>query len=197
MKDLSGSRTLENLMKAFAGESQARNRYSFYASVAGKEGFRQIESIFLETAENERIHAKRFYKLLLDGLKEHLPAEITLNAAYPVAQGSTLENLRAAAAGENEEWTRLYPDFADIAESEGFTEIAAVFRLIARVEQRHEARYGKLADNITNSRVFKKEEVTMWKCIKCGHIHEGIKAPETCPACLHPLEYFEVFVETY
>lgn len=197
MKDLKGSKTLENLMKAFAGESQARNRYYFYAAIAGKEGFRQIENIFIETAENERLHAKRFYKLLLDGLKDNLPAEVEIHAGYPVAQGNTFDNLKAAAAGENEEWSKLYPGFADVAESEGYPEVAGAFRLISRVEERHEARYNKLAENVAGGRVFRKEEKTMWKCLKCGYIHEGNKAPETCPVCLHPQEYFEVFVETY
>lgn len=197
MKDLKGSKTLENLMKAFAGESQARNRYYFYAAIAGKEGYRQIENIFIETAENERLHAKRFFNLLADGLNGSLPAGVTVNAEYPVAQGTTLDNLKAGAAGENEEWSKLYPEFAEVADSEGYPEAAAAFRMVAKVEERHEARYLKLADNVAGNRVFRKEGKTLWKCEKCGYIHEGDKAPEVCPACMHKQEYFEVFVETY
>lgn len=197
MKSLKGTQTLENLMKAFAGESQARNRYTFYASVASKEGYRQIEAIFLETADNERSHAKQFYKLLLQGLDGELPAQVEINAAYPVAQGSTLDNLKAAAAGENEEWTVLYPEFARIAAGEGFPEAAAAFKLVSKVEEHHEARYNKLAENVANGTVFKKKEKTAWKCRVCGHIHVGEGAPETCPTCHHPQGHFEVFVENY
>lgn len=197
MKSLKGTKTQENLMKAFAGESQARNRYTFYASIAAKEGFAQIEKIFLETAENERLHAKRFYKLLLDGLDGELPATVEINAAYPVAQGSTIDNLNAAAAGENEEWTKLYPAFAQIAADEGFPKVSAAFKLIAKVEEHHEARYQKLATNIAESKVFKKDEKVKWVCMKCGHIHEGNNAPEVCPTCQHPQGYFEIFVENY
>lgn len=197
MKSLKGSRTLENLMKAFAGESQARNRYSFYASIANKEGYRQIEAIFNETADNERSHAKQFYKLLLEGLNGDLPAAVEINASYPVAQGTTLDNLKAGAAGENEEWTVLYPEFARIADEEGYPEAAAVFKLVAKVEERHEIRYNKLAANVENDRVFKKDEKVLWKCGVCGHIHEGTSAPETCPTCRHPRAHFELFVENY
>jgi len=197
MKSMKGTKTAENLLKAFAGESQARNRYSFYASVAEKEGFVQIKNIFTETADNERAHAKRFYKLLLEGLKDELPAAVEINAAYPVAQGTTLENLKAAASGENEEWTKLYPAFAKVAEEEGFPEVSAAFKLISAVEKRHEARYIKLAENVSNGTVFVKDGKVFWKCNKCGYIHEGTSAPEKCPACLHPQAYFELFVETY
>lgn len=197
MKALKGSKTLENLMKAFAGESQARNRYYFYAGIAGKEGYRQIENIFIETAENERLHAKRFFKLLADGLNGSMPAGITVNTDYPVALGTTLENLKAGAAGENEEWNKLYPEFARVADSEGYPEAAAAFRMIAKAEERHEIRYNRLADNVANGKVFRKDGKTLWKCQKCGYIHEGDSAPETCPSCLHKQEYFEVFVETY
>lgn len=197
MKDLRGTRTMENLMKAFAGESQARNRYTSYSSIADKEGYKQIAEIFLETAENERVHAKRFYKLLLEGLKSELPTSVEINAAFPVAQGSTLENLRAAAKGENEEWTLLYPEFSKVAAEEGFPEVAAAFKVIAMVEERHEVRYKKLADNIEDEIVFVRNNTILWKCIKCGYIHDGNKAPEICPACLHPKAYFEIFVENY
>ncbi|MCX7921889.1 MAG: rubrerythrin family protein [Clostridia bacterium] len=197
MKSLKGTKTAENLLKAFAGESQARNRYTFYASIADKEGFKQIKNIFIETADNEKEHAKRFYKLLLEGLQGELPAMIEITAAYPVAQATTLDNLKAAASGENEEWTDLYPAFAKVAEEEGFPEVAAAFKLIAAVEKKHEARYSKLAENIVSGTVFKKDEKVSWKCGNCGYIHEGANAPEKCPACVHPQSYFEVFVETY
>lgn len=197
MKSLKGTKTAENLLKAFAGESQARNRYTFYSSVADKEGFKQIKNIFLETADNEKEHAKRFYKFLLEGLQGELPAAIEINAAYPVAQGTTLDNLKAAASGENEEWTDLYPAFAQVAQDEGFPEVAAAFKLIALVEKHHEARYAKLAENILNEKVFKKDEKVVWKCGNCGYVHEGVGAPEKCPACVHPQSYFEVMVEAY
>lgn len=197
MKSLKGTRTAENLLKAFAGESQARNRYTFYASVADKEGYKQMRNIFLETAENEKEHAKRFYKLLLEGLKDELPTAIDIHAMYPVAQGTTLENLKAAADGENEEWSELYPEFAKIAEEEGFPEVAAAFKFIASVEKHHEARYRKLADNIEKDKVFTKNEKIQWKCSNCGYIHEGDSAPEKCPACVHPKGYFEANVESY
>lgn len=197
MKRLKGTKTAENLLKAFAGESQARTRYTFYASVADKEGFKQIKNIFTETADNEKEHAKRFYKLLLEGFDGELPTMIEISAAYPVAQGTTLENLQAAASGENEEWSELYPAFAMVAEEEGFPEVAAAFRMIATVEKRHEARYSKLAENIVGGKVFKKDEKLLWKCGNCGFIHEGPGAPDKCPACLHPQAFFEVFVETY
>lgn len=197
MKELKGTNTLENLMRAFAGESQARNRYTFYASVANKEGFRQIEAIFIETADNEREHAKRFYKLLLEGLKGELPATVNIEAAFPVAYGTTLENLKAAAAGEHEEWHDLYNAWGDTAAQEGFPEVAAAFRAIAKVEQRHEARYNKLAENVATDRVFKKDEIVAWKCRNCGYIHEGKEAPEICPSCLHPKAHFELLGENY
>lgn len=197
MKNLKKSKTAENLLKAFAGESQARNRYTFYASVADKEGFKQIKNIFTETAENEKEHAKRFYKLLLEGLQGELPAVIEINASYPVAYGTTVENLLAAANGENEEWTDLYPAFASVAVEEGFPEVSAAFKMISTVEKRHENRYRKLAQNINSSTVFAKQDPVSWKCDNCGYIHEGKGAPEKCPACLHPKDYFELFVENY
>jgi len=197
MKNLLGTKTAENLLKAFAGESQARNRYTFYASIADKEGYKQIKNIFLETAENEREHAKRFYKLLLEGLKDNLPAMIEINAGYPVAQGKTLDNLIAAADGERDEWSDIYMDFASIAKEEGFPEVAEVFLHIGSVEKHHEARYRKLAENIQNDKVFKKDEVTTWKCGNCGYIHTGDSAPDECPACAHPQAYFEVNIDQY
>ncbi|NLN65035.1 MAG: rubrerythrin family protein [Clostridiaceae bacterium] len=197
MKSLKGTKTAENLMKSFAGESQARNRYTYYASVADKEGFKQIKNIFIETADNEKEHAKRFFKFLLAGLGDELPASIEITADFPVAQGSTLDNLKAAASGEHEEWSDLYPAFADVADEEGFPEIAAAWRMISLAEKRHEIRFNKLADNVANDRVFKKEEKVSWKCGNCGYIHEGPEAPEICPACIHPQSHFELFVETY
>lgn len=197
MNILKGTKTAENLLKAFAGESQARNRYTFYASVADKQGYKQIRNIFLETADNEKEHAKRFYKLLLEGLNGELPAMIEINAAYPVAQGNTLDNLKAAANGEHDEWQDLYPSFALVAEKEGFPHIAIIFRKIAEVEVRHEARYLKLAANIEANCVFKRESNNSWKCANCGYVHEGIGAPDKCPACDHPQAYFELFTEAY
>lgn len=197
MKSLKGTKTAENLLKAFAGESQARNRYTFYASVADKEGFKQIKNLFLETADNEKEHAKRFYKLLLEGFANEMPAMVEINASYPVAQGSTYDNLIAAADGENEEWGALYPDFSKVAEEEGFPEVAVAFKMIGSVEKHHEARYRKLAENIKSEHVFNKDEKTTWKCSNCGYIHEGTSAPNQCPACVHPQGYFEVDVKNY
>lgn len=197
MKSLKGTKTAENLLKAFAGESQARNRYTFYASVADKEGFKQIRDLFMETADNEKEHAKRFYKLLLEGFQGEMPVGVEINAMYPVAQGTTLENLKAAAAGENEEWTDLYPAFAKVAAEEGFPEVAGAFKMIALVEARHEARYNKLASNVAEGRVFKKDAPALWKCNNCGYIVEAAAAPEKCPACLHPQAHFELFCEAY
>lgn len=197
MKSLKGTRTAENLLKSFAGESQARNRYTFYASVADKEGYKQIKNLFIETADNEKEHGKRFYKFLLAGFEGELPTSIEIQAEYPVAQGTTLDNLKAAAAGENEEWSALYPQFADIAAEEGFPEIANAFRMIASAEEKHEIRFNKLAKNIENGTVFKKGDNVSWKCGNCGYIHEGDSAPDICPACIHPKAHFELFVETY
>jgi rubrerythrin len=197
MKSLKGTRTAVNLMQSFAGESQARNRYGIYASVADKEGFKQIRNIFNETADNEKEHAKRFYNFLLAGFEGELPTVIEITGGFPVAKGSTLENLKAAAAGEHEEWHDLYPSFADVADEEGFPEIAEAFRRIASAEQRHETRYNKLAENILNNKVFKKDDIISWKCGNCGYVHEGLEAPEICPACVHPKAHFEVFVEAY
>ncbi|AJG96980.1 rubrerythrin [Clostridium beijerinckii] len=195
MKSLKGSKTAVNLMKSFAGESQARTRYTYYSSIAKKEGFVQIANIFLETAEQEKEHAKRFYKFLKD---DYVDEQIEIQASYPVSfHESTLKNLLAAASGENEEWTDLYPSFAKTAEEEGYPEIAVVYRKISEVEARHEARYKKLAKNIEDGTVFKKDEVTFWKCGNCGFIYEGKEAPAACPACAHPQAYFEVFVENY
>lgn len=198
MSSLKGTKTLTNLMKAFAGESQARNRYTYFASVAKKEGYNQIQAIFLETADNEKEHAKVFYKHIdkgLGGTNEAVPIEIT--AQYPVAYGNTRENLIAAAAGEHEEWSDLYKNFADIAEAEGFKDIATSFRMISRVEKHHEERYLKLADNVAKGEVFKKAEKVLWKCNNCGYVHEGTIAPDICPACQHPQAHFEILCDNF
>jgi len=198
MKSLKGTKTAENLLKAFAGEGQARNRYTYYASVADKEGYKQIRNIFLETADHEKEHAKRFFKYLVEGLGDELPAMVTISeASYPVAMGNTLDNLKAAAAGEHEEWHDLYVKFADMADEEGFPEIANTFRRVCVSEKMHEERFLKLAENIEKDKVFKREGKVLWKCSNCGYIHEGTEAPEKCPACAHPKAFFELFVEAY
>jgi rubrerythrin len=189
--NLGGSKTERNLLAAFAGESQARNRYTYAASAARKEGYRQIEAIFLETAENEREHAQLFFNLLEGGT-----AEIT--ATFPAGKtGTTAENLLAAAEGETEEWTALYPAFAQTAEEEGFKKAAVAFRLVARVEKEHEARFRKLLENVSAGTVFQKPATVRWKCRNCGYVHEGVAAPANCPCCQHPREYFEIQAENY
>jgi len=191
MPSIKGTRTEQNLLKAFAGESQARNRYTYFASVAKKDGFEQISALFIETAENEREHAKVFFKYLEGG-------EVEITASYPAGMiGTTAENLLAAAEGEQMEWSQLYPDFANIAEEEGFADVAESFREIAEVEAHHEIRYRKLLENVNGYKVFKKDGNIFWKCRNCGYIYEGAEAPETCPACRHPQAYFEVFCEPY
>ncbi|MEN8119512.1 MAG: rubrerythrin [Bacteroidota bacterium] len=186
MSSLKGTKTEQNLLKAFAGESQARMRYNYFAKQAKKEGLEQIAGIFEETAENEKEHAKRFFKFLEGGMVE-------ITAAYPAGKiGTTLENLKASAEGENEEWTELYPEFAKIAEEEGFKEVAVAFKMIATVEKAHEERYTKLYNNLQEGKVFAKGDKIVWKCRNCGYLHEGKKAPDMCPACLHPQSYFEV-----
>jgi len=188
---LKGTKTEQNLLASFAGESQARNRYTMFAKIAKKEGYVQIANIFMETAENELEHGKRFFRFLEGG-------DLEITASYPAGiEGTTAENLKASAMGENHEHTVLYPEAADIAEKEGFPEIAVVFRNIAKVEVAHEKRFLKLLENIEKSEVFKKPNSVKWKCNNCGYIHEGTEAPLKCPACLHPQAHFEVFVETY
>ncbi len=194
MQSLKGTKTAENLMKAFAGESQARNRYTFYGSVAKKEGYVQISRIFIETADNEKEHAERFFKFLTETYK-HEAIEIT--ADFPITLGNTMDNLLAAAEGEHEEWDDLYPEFAKFAREEGFETIAFAFEKIASVEKHHEERYRKLLSNIENNCVFKKEESILWKCGNCGYIHKGDTAPEICPACIHPRAYFEVLCDNF
>ncbi len=195
MKSLKGTKTAENLLKSFAGESQARTRYTYYASVAKKQGYLQIAEIFLETAEQEKEHAKRFFKFL----KEDYQGEaIEITASYPVAlYDETVDNLKAAAMGENEEWTEMYPEFAKVAREEGFPEIAVAYDMISKVEYEHEKRYLKLMENIVKGEVFKKEEKVLWKCRNCGFIAEAKEAPAKCPACLHPQSYFEVAGRNY
>lgn len=191
MPTLKGTKTEQNLLKSFAGECQARTRYDFFASVAKKEGLEQISAMFAETALNEKEHAKRFFKFLEGGAVE-------ITAGYPAGKiGNTLENLKASADGENEEWTKLYPEFAKVAEEEGFTEIAVAYRAIAQVEQAHENRYRKLHDNLEAGKVFVKDGKMIWKCRNCGYLHEGDKAPDVCPSCLHPQAYFELWCENY
>jgi len=190
-KSLKGTETEKNLLKAFAGESQARNRYTMFASQARKEGFRQIEAIFLETAEQEYEHAKRFFKFLEGGIVE-------ISASFPAGViGDTAANLKAAAMGENEEWSDLYPHFAEVAMQEGFPKVASAFKNIAKVEKEHEERYLALLKNVEEGKVFQRDEKVEWKCRKCGYIHEGEKAPKACPACQHEQEHFEINCKNY
>jgi rubrerythrin len=191
MKSLKDTKTEKNLLAAFAGESQARNRYTYFAGAARKEGFQQIALIFEETASQEKEHAKRFFNFLEGG-------EVEIVAAYPAGKiGTTLENLKAAAAGEGFEWGTLYPAFAKKAKEEGFPEVAAVFELIGKAEKQHGKRYGDLAKNVETGRVFKKEQKVVWRCLNCGYLHEGAEAPALCPACTHPQGYFELLGENW
>ncbi len=191
MKSLKGTQTEKNLLTAFAGESQARNRYSYFASKAKKEGYVQIAAIFEETANQEKEHAKRLFKFLEGG-------EVEIKASFPAGViGSTLENLKAAASGENYEHEKMYPEFARIAREEGFEQIAGVFESIAVAEKYHEARFKAFAANLEADRVFKREEKVRWRCRNCGYVHEGTEAPEECPACAHPKAYFELYVEVW
>lgn len=189
--ELKGSQTEKNLLTAFAGESQARNRYTYFASQARKEGYMQIAAIFEETANQEKEHAKREFKFLQGG-------EVEIAAAFPAGViGNTLENLKEAAAGEHYENTEMYPGFAKIADKEGFSEIAEVFRNIAVAEKHHEDRYVALAKNITEGRVFKREKPVRWVCRNCGYVHEGTEAPDVCPSCAHPQAHFELEAVNY
>jgi rubrerythrin len=191
MKSLKGTKTEKNLLASFAGESQARNRYTFFASQAKKEGYEQISALFIETADNEKEHAKLFFKALEGGT-----AEIT--ATFPAGKiGTTAENLLASANGEKEEWSILYPEAAKTALAEGFEDVAKLFEAISKVEAAHEKRYRKLLVDVQNKQVFKKAAPVLWKCRNCGHIHEGHEAPAACPACKHPQSYFEVLSENY
>ncbi|MBU4503763.1 MAG: rubrerythrin family protein [Proteobacteria bacterium] len=188
---IKGTKTEKNLLTAFAGESQARNRYSYFAGKAKKEGYEQISTIFEETANQEKEHAKRLFKLLEGG-------EVEISASFPAGViGSTLENLKASAAGENHEHLHMYPDFAKTAREEGLEDIAKIFEAIAVAEKQHEKRYLALASNIETGRVFKKDKEVMWRCRNCGYVHYGKEAPEKCPACDHPQAYFELLGENY
>jgi len=190
-KSIKGTKTEQNLLKAFAGESQARNRYTYFASAAKKGGYEQIAAIFLETAENEKEHAKVFFKHLEGG-------DVEITAGYPAGKiGSTMENLEHAAAGEQLEWTTLYADFEKTAREEGFPEVAESFKQVAKVERFHEARYRKLVSNIKEGNVFKKPEAKKWHCRNCGYVFEGQEAPKECPACKHPQAHYEVLAENY
>lgn len=191
MKSIKGTKTEKNLLAAFAGESQARNRYTYFASAAKKAGYEQIAAIFLETADNEKEHAKRFFQLLEGG-------DLEITAAFPAGNiQDTRQNLEAAAAGEHLEWTKLYKEAEETAMKEGFTEVAGQFKEIAEVEEEHEKRYRKLARNLQKDEVFKKNTAVKWKCRNCGYVHEGKDAPEQCPACAHPQAYYELFCENY
>ncbi|QGY43560.1 rubrerythrin family protein [Maribellus comscasis] len=191
MTSLKGTQTEQNLLKAFAGESQARMRYNYFAEKAREEGLEQIAAIFEETAMNEKVHAKRFFDFLEGGMVE-------VTASYPAGKvGTTLENLKAAAEGENEEWTDLYPEFARIAEEEGFKNVAKAFTLIARVEKEHEERYRTFYTNLEEGKVFKRGDKVIWKCRECGFIHEGTVAPKKCPACLAEQAFFEIAASNY
>jgi len=190
-KSIKGTKTEKNLLASFAGESQARNRYTYFASVARKEGYEQIANIFIETAENEKEHAKVFFKYLEGG-------DVEITASYPAGMiKDTRSNLEAAAAGENMEWTVLYSDFGKVARDEGFEEVARSFEQISKVERFHESRYRKLISNIVNGEVFKKKTTVKWHCINCGYIFEGAEAPKECPACKHPQAFYEVLAENY
>lgn len=191
MKDLKGTQTEKNLLAAFAGESQARNRYTYFASQAKKEGLVQISQIFEETANQEKEHAKRFFKFLQGG-------EVEVQAAFPAGViGSTADNLKAAAEGENYEWTDMYPAFAAKAREEGFSDVAAVFDAVIVAEKQHEKRYNELRANIEAGRVFKRDESVTWRCINCGYLFEGQAPPQKCPACAHPQSYFELLGENW
>ena len=191
MGSIKGTKTEKNLLASFAGESQARNRYTYFASVAKKAGYEQIAAIFLETADNEKEHAKRFFKLLEGG-------DVEITAAYPAGViGDTAANLAEAATGENLEWTKLYKEAEDTARQEGFEEVAKQFKEIAEVEEQHEQRYRKLLKNIKEGKVFKKDNIVKWKCRNCGYVHEGKEAPQECPACAHPQAFYELLCENY
>ncbi len=191
MASIKGTKTEQNLLKAFAGESQARNRYTYAASVAKKEGYEQIAAIFQETADQEKQHAKRFFRFLEGGMVE-------INAMYPAGIiGTTAENLKAAADGEHEEYTALYPEFARIAKEEGFPQVAAQFNLVSKAEAHHEQRYRMVLENLEKTELFKKAQATKWICRECGYVHEGPEAPKVCPCCEHPQAFFQVLTDIY
>ena len=187
------SRTAQNLLKAFAGESQARNRYTFAAEIARKEGLEHVAAVFEETAANEQAHAGLFYKVL----SRMAPGALEITAGYPVVAGDTTAQLKAACSGENEEWSALYPEFARIAREEDFPEAARVFEWIAKVEKEHEDRFRRLLDHVVNGTVFQRGEKIFWRCMECGHIHEGVAAPKACPVCLKPQAFFQPVAEKF
>jgi rubrerythrin len=192
MKDVKGTQTEKNLLTAFAGESMARNKYTYFASVAKKEGFVQIADIFTETANQEKEHAKRLFKFMKSG------EDVEITASFPAGRlGDTMENLKEAASGENYEWNTMYPEFAKTAREEGFDKIAEAMEAIAVAEKQHENRYNQLWKNIEAGAVFKKGDKVVWRCRNCGYLHEGTEAPKVCPACAHPQAHFEIFVEQY
>lgn len=191
MKSIKGTKTEKHLLMAFAGESQARNRYTLFANKAKKEGYEQIAAIFMETAEQERVHAKKFFSFLEGG-------ELEITATFPAGiVGDTVDNLMAATVGEKEEWEELYPEFARIAEDEGFKEVAIAFKMIAKAEKTHSDRYDKLIGSMSDGRVFEDGEKVLWYCRKCGYIHEGVKPPKVCPACQHPQSYYQRHTDNY
>ena len=190
--------TIKSLAKAFIGESQARNRYTIYAKIAEKEGYKQIAEIFLITADNEREHAKWLFRLMNELKKKYsIDEEVKVDAGVPIVLGNTIENLKAAIAGENYEHTKMYPEFADIAEKEGYKEIAERLRAIAKAEEHHEERYRKLLEQVEKGTVLKKDEEVVWVCRKCGYVYKGKEPPEECPSCSHPREYFQIKCEVY
>lgn len=193
MKDLKGTKTLDNLAKAFAGESQARSRYTYYSYIADREGHKHIAAVFAETADNEKAHAKIFFDFMIQGFGK---GHIKVDAEYPVGFGNTEQNLQYAAEGEKEEWGTLYPGFADVAKQEGFPEIEGALRKIIEIEESHEKRYLDLLSSMRNGTLYKKETPQYWKCRNCGYIYEGIEAPRVCPACRYPQGYFEIMYDT-
>lgn len=197
MNRLEGTETAINLMRAFAGESQARNRYYFASGVADKAGFKQIRDVFIVTAENERAHAKIFYNLIAEGFQGKLPINLNITAGYPVVSGDILAHLQGGIDGEGEEYREIYPSFGKVAEQEGFPEVANAFKLIAEIEKHHMERFSQLYNNVKNNKVFNKNQKVQWICSNCGHIHEGTDAPTLCPACKHPQSYFEIFLESF
>ena len=191
MKSIKGTKTEKNLLAAFAGESQARNRYTYFSSKAKADGYIQIAWVFEETANQEKEHAKRFFSFLEGG-------DVMIEAAYPAGIVGTLEeNLKASAGGEHHEWTTLYPAFAKVAEEEGFAQVAKLFEAVCVAEKQHEKRYNGLLANVTAGKVFKKDKSVVWRCINCGYLHEGLEAPKSCPACVHPQAYFELLGENW
>ncbi len=197
MKSLQNTETGKNLLRAFAGETQARARYEFFSDKAKQDGYVQISDIFKETADNEKEHAKRFYDLLVGGFNGSIPTELEITGSYPIVQGTTLENLNNSSKAENHEASDVYPNFSKIANQEGFTEVANVFLAIAVAEKHHQERFALLAKNLQEGKVFKKDEKVIWKCSHCGYLHEGLEATTICPSCDSKQDYFQLFVEAF